>query len=157
MSEISDDAHCQFLRPIGYVADDPVIAPLGYRGLHLGNHHAADAEDHDRSFAAVVSVSSDAYSLTTHHHPLADGAGNRWSTFAAAVDAVRRLSRHDGEILVNCKAGVSRSTAVLATAIAAERGASFRHGLALVERTRPEAVPHPALVELGIIYLAARQ
>ena len=155
MSEISDHPDCQFLRPIGYVDDSPVVAPLGYRGLYLGNRHAADDDRHDRSFAAVVSVSSDPYALTTHHHPLTDGEGNDWGVFVAAVDAVRRLSRGDGEVLVNCKAGVSRSTAVLATAVAAERGASFRDGLAVVERARAQAVPHPALVELGVVYLAA--
>lgn len=155
MSEISDDADCQFLRPIGYVADRTVVAPLGYRGLHLGNRHAADADRYDRSFAAVVSVSSDPYALTTHHHPLTDGEGNDWGAFLAAVDAVRRLSRQDGEVLVNCKAGVSRSTTVLATAVAAEREASFREGLTIVERARAQAVPHPALAELGVVYLAA--
>ncbi|WP_435115395.1 phosphatase [Halolamina sp. C58] len=155
MSEISDDTDWTFLRPIGSVADEPVIAPLNERGLHLGNRHAADPDRHERRFDAVVSVSTAASPLTTHHHPLTDGEGNDWSAFAAAVDAVRRLSG-TGDVLVNCKAGVSRSTAVLATAVAAERGASFRDGLATVEAARPEAVPHPALVELGVVYLAAR-
>jgi len=59
-------------------------------------------------------------------------------------------------VLVNCKAGVSRSTAVLATAVAAERDGSFRDGLRTVEAAHPEAVPHPALVEAGVVYLAAR-
>ena len=156
MSQISDDSDCQFLRPIDYVEDDPVVASLGYRGLHLGNRHAADADRHDRRFLAVVSVSSDPGSLTTHHHPLTDGEGNDWGAFAAAVDAVRRLSKRDGDVLVNCTAGVSRSSAVLATAITAEREGSFRDGLARVERARPQAVAHPALVELGVLYLAAR-
>jgi atypical dual specificity phosphatase len=155
MSEISDDSRCQFLRPIGSVDDEPVLAALNERGLYLGNRHAADPDRHERRFDAVVSVSTDASPLTTHHHPLTDGGGNDWAAFAAAVDAVRRLSR-TGDVLVNCKAGVSRSTAVLATAVAAERGASFRGGLRTVEAARPEAVPHPALVELGVVYLAAR-
>jgi atypical dual specificity phosphatase len=155
MSDRSTDPDCQFLRPIGFVEDEPVLAALDYRGLHLGNRHAADPGCHDRRFDAVVSVSADAFPLTTHHHPLTDGEGNDWAAFAAAVDAVRRLSR-TADVLVNCKAGVSRSTAVLATAVAAERGGSFRDGLRTVEAARPEAVPHPALVELGAVYLAAR-
>ncbi|MFC6736501.1 phosphatase, partial [Halolamina salina] len=130
MSDRSTDPDCQLLRPIGSVDDEPVLTPLNERGLHLGNRHAADPDRHDRRFDAVVSVSTDAYPLTTHHHPLTDGEGNDWTAFAAAVDAVRRLSR-TGDVLVNCKAGVSRSAAVLATAVAAERGASFRDGLAV--------------------------
>ena len=155
MSDHSTDADWEFLRPIGDVADEPILAPLDYRGPHLGNRHAADPERHDRRFAAVVSVSSDASPLTTHHHPLTDGEGNDWGAFAAAVDVVRRLARREGDVLVNCKAGVSRSAAVLATAVAAGSGGSFRDGLALVERARPQAVPHPGLVELGVVYLAA--
>ncbi|QKY19396.1 dual specificity protein phosphatase family protein [Halolamina sp. CBA1230] len=155
MSDHSTDADWEFLRPIGDVADDPILAPLDHRGLYLGNRHAADPERHGRRFAAVVSVSTDAYPLTTHHRPLTDGEGNDWRAFAAALDAVRRLARREGDVLVHCKAGVSRSATVLATAVAAGSGGSFRDGLVTVERARPQAVPHPALVELGVVYLAA--
>lgn len=155
---MADDAEpsATLLRPFGYVEPRPVVESLGVRGLSIGNRHAA-THCVDREFDAVLSVSAQSHPLTTHHHPLVDGEGNDWAAFAAAVDAARELSRLDGPVLVTCKAGVSRSTAVLATAIASEAGQSFREGLRAVEAARPAALPHPALVELGVCYLAAEE
>jgi atypical dual specificity phosphatase len=38
----------------------PVVRRVGDRDLFVGNERAADPAAHDRSFAAVLSVSSDA-------------------------------------------------------------------------------------------------
>lgn len=142
-------------RPKSFVADGPVIRRIGERDVYLGNRHATDPEAHDREFAFVVSVNADPGPLTTHHRPLHDGPGNPWGDFAAAVDAVRECMRRDGSVLVNCKAGVSRSTTVLSAAMAVEEGATFRAAYEAVRRARKWAIPHPRLCELGVYYVAA--
>lgn len=150
------DGRVQFLRPLGYVESDPVVRRIGDRELFVGNLSAADRAAHDRSFRFVLSVSSAARPLTTHHHPLTDGPGNDWTAFAAAVDTARTLHRRDGSLLVHCKAGVSRSSTVLATALAAVERRTLREALGLVQEARPAAIPHPALHELAVVYLASR-
>ncbi|SDM51527.1 Dual specificity phosphatase, catalytic domain [Halogranum gelatinilyticum] len=123
--------------------------------LFIGNRHAATRLP-EGTFDAVLSVSSEPSPLTTHHHPLTDGPGNDWAAFAAAVDTARTLHRRDGTLLVNCSAGISRSATVLATALATERECPLRETLELVWEARPRAMPHPALHELAVVYLAAR-
>lgn len=143
-----------YVRPKGYVEDEPVARRIGDRDLFLGNRGAAHTGQNGREFEFVLSVSSDAYPLTTHHHPLSDGPDNEWSAFEAAVDAARELHGREGSLLVHCEAGISRSTTVLATTVAAEEGRHFVDALGLVQEARPHAVPHPALHELGVTYLA---
>lgn len=147
------------VRPLNYVGDEPVVRRIGDRDLYIGNQLAADPGSRDRSveFEYVLSVTSIEYPLTTHHRPLKDGPDNEWAVFETAVDTARELSRRDGSLLVHCKAGISRSTTLLATTIAAEENRSFADALALVQRARPHAVPHPALHEWAIYYLAARE
>lgn len=120
--------------------------------------HRDDAAQHRDSpdFDAVLSVGSDSYSATTHHRPLVDGPETDWPAFAAAVETARHLHRADGSLLVHCKAGISRSVAVLATTLAAAENRSFHDALSVVQAARPHAIPHPALHRLGVIYLAAR-
>ena len=144
-----------FVRPKGYVEDEAVVRRIGDRDLYLGNEAAADPERHDRTFEYVLSASSEAYPLTTHHRPLTDGPGNAWTAFEDAVDTARRLYRREGSLLVHCRAGISRSTTLVATALAAEEDRRFRDALALVQDARPAALPHPALHELAVVYLAA--
>lgn len=144
------------VRPIGYTEDGPIIRRMGERNLYLGNKHAADPGQHDQSFRYVVSVSTDDYPLTTHHHPLEDGPGNEWTAFERAVDTARRVIQQDGSVLIHCKAGISRSSTVIATALAAEESLPLRESLSVVLRARPTATPHPALHELAVVYLAAR-
>lgn len=147
------------VRPLNYVADEPVVRRIDDRDLYIGNRLAADPDRHDRSFEFeyVLSVGSDEYPLTTHHHPLEDGPGNEWAVFEAAVETARELYRRDGSLLVHCKAGISRSTTLLATTLAAEEDRTFADALALVQRARPFAIPHPALHERAIYYLAAHR
>jgi predicted protein tyrosine phosphatase len=143
------------VRPFGYVHDDPVLVRVPDRGAWLGNVHAATERAHDLSFAAVLSLTEDAQPTTTHHHAFADARDHDDSAFRAAVDDARTLLASDDDVLVHCKAGVSRSTAVLATAIAATDDRSFRDALNDVQAARPVATPHPALVESAVTYLAA--
>ncbi|WP_336330341.1 dual specificity protein phosphatase family protein [Haloarcula sp. CGMCC 1.2071] len=143
------------VRPVGFVSDAPVIRQIGDRPLFIGNKHAARPEAHDRSFKHVLSATAEAYPLTTAHHPLTDGPGNEWAAFEAAVDTARRFVRADGPALIHCKAGVSRSSTLLATAIAAEEDRPLSTALAAVQEARPIATPNPALYELAVIYLAA--
>lgn len=144
------------VRPKGYVEDEPIIRRIGHRSLYLGNAFAANPEHHDRTFEYVLSATADEHPLTTHHRPLADGPGNEWAAFEAAVDTARRLYRREGSVLIHCKAGISRSTTLVATALAAEEDRRFRDALALVQDARPYAMPNPALHTLAVIYLAAR-
>ena len=144
------------VRPIGYVEDGPVVRAIGERDLYLGNEHAADPEQHDRSFRYVVSVSTDAHPSTTHHRPLEDGPGSDWTAFERAVDTARTLYRKDGPVLIHCTAGISRSSTVIATTLAAEESRRLPDALSIVRRARPSATLHPALHELAVVYLAAR-
>ena len=145
------------LRPLGYVESDPVVRCIGDRDLFLGNLLAADANAHDRTFNYVLSATSEEQPLTTHHRPLDDGPGNDWAVFEDAVDTARTLYRRDGSLLVHCKSGISRSSTLLATALAAEDDVPFSDALAIVQRARPSAMPHPALHEQAIVYLATRK
>lgn len=144
------------VRPKGYVADVPVVRRVRDRDLYLGNELAADPDNQDRTFEYVLSVTAARQPLTTHHRPLTDGPGNEWAAFEAAVDTARTLHRRDGSVLVNCKAGISRSTTVIAATLATEEDRSFRDALAIVQDVRPYAMPSPALHELAVVYLPAR-
>lgn len=144
------------VRPLGHVENEAVVCPIGNRELYLGNWLAADPTFHDRSFDSVLSASRESHPLTTHHHPLHDGPETDWPEFERAVDTARRLYRRDGSLLIHCTAGISRSTTLLATTLAAEETIEFRDALAIVQDARPVAMPHPALHELAVIYLAAR-
>ena len=145
------------VRPIGYVEPFPVVRQIGDRDLSLGNKFAAIPDHHDRSFDFVLSATPDPYPLTTHHHPLIDGPGNEWQAFEGAVDDARRLYERDGSLLVHRKAGISRSSTIIATTLAAEDGLGFHDALAIVQEVRPIATPHPALHELAVVYLAAKE
>ncbi|EMA55569.1 dual specificity protein phosphatase family protein [Halococcus salifodinae] len=145
------------VRPFGYVADEPIVRRIGDRDLFLGNWFAAAPERHDHAFAHVLSATSEERPLTTHHHPLDDGPGNDWPAFEAAVDTARALYRRDGSVLIHCKAGISRSSVLVATTLAAEEDRRLDDAFAIVHEARPHAVSHPALHESAVIYLAARR
>ncbi|WP_435359372.1 phosphatase [Haloarchaeobius sp. DFWS5] len=140
------------VRPFGYVEPYPVVCEVDDASVFIGNVHATTA----RSFDAVLSLTEKRQPETTHYHPLVDGPETDWPEFAAAVDETRAFLAEAGSLLVHCKAGVSRSAAVLATALAVEQEEPFLAGLDRVQAARPVAVPHPALHELGVVYLAAR-
>ena len=103
----------------------------------------------------MVSLTRERQPATTHHHPFADDRDHDTAALRAAVDTTRALLDTDDSVLVHCKAGVSRSAAVLATAVAASDGQSLGDALDVVQRARPVATPHPALVLTAVTYLAA--
>lgn len=135
------------VRPIGHVEDEPEIRRIGTRDLFHGNKHAADSGQHGQSFQHVVSVSSESHP-TTHHHPLDDGPGNDWTVFEQAVNTARTLSQRDGSALIHCTAGISRSSAIIATVLAAEESRRFNHALSIVWHAWSDATPYPAIREL---------
>ena len=133
---------------------DPVVVRVGSRELFLGDRAAADPAVHDRAFGTVVSLTLRSRPLTTHHHPLRDGPGNEYGAFAAAVDDTRAaLDDGEGSVLVHCAAGISRSSTVITTAVAAEEGRAFDDMLEELRQHRERASPHPALRALAREYL----
>jgi hypothetical protein len=151
-----ENVSAPIVRPFGYVADRPIVRRIGDRDLYLGNGLAADPDPHERTFKYVLSATQDEYPLTTHHRPLIDDSGNDWSAFERAVETARTLYRRDGSLLIHCKAGISRSSTLVATVLAAEEDRQFNDALDIVQEARPHACPNPALHELAVVYLAAQ-
>jgi protein-tyrosine phosphatase len=144
------------VRPYGYAAEEPVVAELAIGGGFLGNESAA-APACDRTFEHVLTLTPTPSPATTHHRPLTDDDQNEWAAFAAAVDTAPALLATDADVLIHCRAGVSRSAAVAAAATAVRTGQSFVDALHGVQDVRSHAIPHPALHELGVLYVAANQ
>ena len=144
-----------------------VLEQIGDRPLYLGNQCAVGADgvtyDMTETFAEesvpVFSVNKRKQPLTTHHHPLHDGPGNDPVAFDTAMDTARDLYRavcegdRPAPMLVNCAAGISRSSTTIAVVLAAAEGVSFGAAVQEVKCYRPRARPHPALVELAESYL----
>ncbi|ERH10172.1 MAG: Dual specificity phosphatase, catalytic domain protein [halophilic archaeon J07HX64] len=144
-------------RPPGWSGEsggyDPVVVRVGDRELYLGDRGAADPATHEYTFEAVISLTHRPQPLTTHHHPLHDGSGNQFGLFAAAVDDSRSRLNEDGPVLVHCAAGISRSSTVITTTLAAEEGRGFDDVLGELKGHRERANPHPALRALAREYL----
>ena len=145
---------------------DPDLAPkaiaarVGDRDLWIGNVGAIKPRllaEMDLNPEYVISVNGTATTVTTNHHPLKDEHVNDLQQFSNAVAATRNRIRTEGSVLVNCSVGVSRSAAVIATAIAAEEGLSFDAGVAEVRDNRPRARPHPKLKLNAYAYLLTKE
>lgn len=100
----------------------------------------------------TVSVAQTTVGNTDYHHPLTDGKDNG-KDFIDAVERVRTLFRAGDGVVVYCAAGKSRSVAVLATALAAEKQTSFRTMISVIQGVRPKADPVRELREQGQRYL----
>jgi protein-tyrosine phosphatase len=86
-----------------------------------------------------------------------DSPDHEYADFAAAVDYLRdRLNNPaDCPVLVHCQAGVSRSGAVCATAVAVERSISFADGYKIVQDARDKVDPILALRQSAQRYINA--
>jgi atypical dual specificity phosphatase len=74
--------------------------------------------------------------------------------FKLAVAAViTAIDTHDGDVLVHCQAGISRSSMVLITALAEIDDTCFDDAYNEVYNAKPSIAPHPALRELALEYL----
>lgn len=130
--------------------------------LYLGDAQDAGrpAELRRRGVTSVVSLihadPDEPYpeAASVARFPLIDGPKADREPFAAAADRVRSELAAGEVVFCHCSAGVSRSAAVVAAAIAVRDGESFQSGLDRVEAAKPNVNPHPALVELGKGYAA---
>lgn len=113
--------------------------------LYIGDaHDVMHTNLQDQGFDAVVSLSMET-PQTTHHKKLKDGQ-NEQDAFDEAVNTVRSLvSDTDTVVFVHCTAGVSRTSAVVATTLAVECDTSFEASLKRLEDARPIVNPHPDL------------
>lgn len=129
-----------------------VCERIGQRPLYLGSSRAAREGVAAPSFEHVVTLSSHRQPLTTEYIPLTEGEEMEFEQFRKAVDVVRR--RFGSEpTLVQCEVGISRSSAVIATAIAAEEEMEFREALEEVKKYRKRASPRRPLREYAGRYL----
>ena len=133
-----------------------LAARIGDRDLWIANGGAIEsnhltAMDLDPEY--IVSLNTNPTGATTDHHPLKDGYVNDQAEFSAAVETTREHIRADGTVIVNCAAGISRSSTVIATAVAAEEDRSFGAALEAIKETRPRARPHSKLKLNAYAYL----
>lgn len=164
----SGDSGSEILKAVQTVPEnpDPDLSPkaiavrVGDRDLWIGNVGAIKPRllaEMDLDPEYVVSVNGTATAATTEHYPLQDQHVNDLEQFSNAVATTRNRIRSDGTVLVNCSVGVSRSTTVIATAIAAGDELSFDASVAEIREHRPRAQPHPKLQCNAYAYLVAEE
>jgi len=137
-----------------------LAARIGNRNVWIANSGGVEP-DHLATMeldpAHVVSVNRSATEATTDHHPLKDGYLNDQQKFHDAVEATRQRLQQPGTVIINCAAGISRSTTVSATAIAAAEELAFDSVVEEIKETRPRARPHPKLQLNVLAYLASTE
>jgi predicted protein tyrosine phosphatase len=84
-----------------------------------------------------------------------NGGDHSYEFFEHTVDYVRDQVQAGRTMVVHCHLGISRSSAVCATTIAAERDISFDEALETVEDARPIVDPNEDLQSHGRSYLSA--
>src|SRR5262245_5002867 len=124
--------------------------------LWLG--HALDCRDlrllHATGIAAVVDLAYEeppaqlSRDLIYCRFPLLDGSGNSPAILQAAVAITAQLIQDRVPTLVCCGAGMSRSPAIVATALARVRGTSLENELAQFIAGHPHDVALPLLAQL---------
>jgi len=135
---------------------EAIAVRIGERDLWIANGGAvqpANLEKLGISPDYIVSLNGSSTDATTDHHPLKDGYVNIYDPFVTAIDTTRKRIREDGTVIVNCAAGVSRSSTVLATAMAVEEGIKLSEAIETVKQHRQRARPHPKLLFLAYAYL----
>ncbi|MEF8881561.1 MAG: dual specificity protein phosphatase [Halapricum sp.] len=120
--------------------------------IYLGNLSDAGRSEwlRDGSPTAVLKLTAgdpaESYpdAVVVREVPLVDGPGNDYADFEAAVGTMLDLLV-DHTVFVHCRAGVSRSGAVTAAALAVRRDISVEEAVAFVRERRPMVRPHPHL------------
>lgn len=135
---------------------DAIAVQIGTRDLWIANGNAVKPENLaamglDPDF--VVSVNSQPTAATTDHHPLRDGFVNQFTAFCEAVDTARDRIQSDGMVIINCAAGISRSTTVMATALAVEEDLTLGQAVNTIQQHREQARPHGKLLFTAHAYL----
>lgn len=106
----------------------------------------------DASITAVVQLAREEppiplpRDLISYRFPLLDGAGNDQVILRCAIESVANLIKSDLSTLVCCSAGMSRSPAITAGAIAMLKHVDIVEALAILAQYRPVDVS-PALVQ----------
>lgn len=128
-------------------------------GYPLWLGHAGDGRDARSIFAAgivaVVDLAAEEppaglpRGLIYCRFPLMDGAGNPAWLLAAAVDCVAGFIAAGVPTLVACSAGMSRTPAVAAAALARCRGVPLADGLTLVAAAGPADVSPGLIADLA--------
>lgn len=135
-----------------------IAARIGERNLWIANNNAVQPTNLEKLHLDpeyVVSVNTRPSDATTDFHPLQDAYVNDQQNFTTAVNTTRQRIRQDGDVIVNCAAGVSRSSTTIATAIAAEEGMQFADVVEEIKQTRTHARPHAKLRLGAQAYLAS--
>ena len=130
--------------------------------LRLWLGHARDARDPGRILEmgvhAVVDLAKEELPAQLNREmiyvrfPLLDGSGNRRELLLAAIDATASLIRQDIPTLVCCGAGMSRSPAILAAALARVRNQSPDDCLRDLAAGHPHDVSSSLWVEVKDLY-----
>ncbi|MFP9191207.1 dual specificity protein phosphatase family protein [Natrialbaceae archaeon A-CW1-1] len=85
--------------------------------------------------------------LIIARQPLIDGEQNKLDDFELAVEQLFELLNREEQVFVHCGAGVSRSCAVTATALAYEYGTCIDDAVERIAQKKPDVNPHPTLLE----------
>jgi protein-tyrosine phosphatase len=88
--------------------------------------------------------------------PMKDGKGSQHTFNIAAQNAVNQI-KTDKTVLINCAAGISRSTGVIATAIAHIEGKTFSQAMNQLKKKQPAANPDQGIKEHAEKFLQKTQ
>jgi len=69
------------------------------------------------------------------------------AVIAQAVNFIDQQLRLGRRVLAHCQMGISRSPALVLAYLHQHQGLSLSQGLALIQQARPQAEPHPALLQ----------
>jgi protein-tyrosine phosphatase len=124
------------------------MRPITPHRLYLGT--ALDARDvrrlYELEIAAVVDLALEekpavlGREMMSCRFPLVDGAGNAAHVLRAAVEVTKRLIEQQAPTLVACGAGMSRSPAIVAMALAQMQGIGPEESLASLIVGQPHDV-----------------
>jgi protein-tyrosine phosphatase len=107
---------------------------------------------HDAGIHAVLQIAYEEslpempHDLIAFRVPLIDGAENDAAALRLAINTLTHLLEQKFATLVCCQAGLSRSPAIAAAALARLTGQTLSDSLALIKTHRPCTV-HPGLLE----------